>query len=69
MSGEMRADYTRTCEGCPHIKVESWTKDKPCFRCFAPGRCQGYVVGVERYLPYVPAWCPMMKEDGKCTKN
>lgn len=60
---ELRADYTRTCEGCPHIKVEEWTQGRICYRCFAPGRCCGYVVGVEHYLPYVPAWCPEMKEE------
>lgn len=55
MSG---ADYSRTCEGCEHIITEHWAKGKPAYRCFAPGKCKGYVVGVERFLPYIPAWCP-----------
>ena len=66
---EARVDYTRTCEGCPDIRREEWAKGRVCFRCFAPGVWQGYVVGVERYLPYVPAWCPRMKEESVCTKN
>lgn len=55
MSG---ADYSRTCEGCEHIITEHLAKGKPAYRCFAPGKCKGYVVGVERFLPYIPAWCP-----------
>lgn len=26
----------------------------------APGQTCGYIVGIERFLPYVPAWCPKM---------
>ena len=61
MSG---ADYYRTCAGCEHVKTEDWTNGKNCFRCFTPGKCRGYIVGVERFLPYVPAWCPKMKKEG-----
>ena len=57
------ADFTRTCEGCENVITETWTNKKECYRCNAPGRCMGYMVGVGRYLPYVPAWCPKMKEE------
>lgn len=40
MSG---ADYSRTCEGCEHIVAEPWTKDAFAYRCFAPGKCRGYI--------------------------
>ena len=52
------ADYTRTCKGCEHVVTESWIKDTLAYRCFAPGACRGYVVGIERFNPYIPAWCP-----------
>lgn len=58
------ADWSRTCEGCAHIKVEPAAKDGTWYRCFAPGPRCGYVVSdyAGRFLPYVPAWCPMMRE-------
>lgn len=34
------------------------------YRCFAPGRCKGRVVGVKRFDPYIPAWCPKLKKNG-----
>lgn len=52
------ADYSRTCEGCEHIIAEPWGKDALAYRCFAPGKCRGYIVGVKRFEPYIPAWCP-----------
>ena len=55
------ADLSRTCEGCKDIKTEPWTKDRMAYRCFAPGPCQGRNVGIDRFLPYVPAWCPKMR--------
>lgn len=61
---KLYADYTRTCEGCQHIRTEEWSAGRSCFRCFAPGRCQGYMVGVDRYLPYIPAWCPERAKEG-----
>ena len=43
------ADFSRTCEGCSCITVE--TVDS---------------VSVKgRFLPYVPAWCPLMEENLK----
>lgn len=48
----MNADFTRTCEGCEHVVTESWSKDTLSYRCFAPGRCKGRVVGVKRFDPY-----------------
>lgn len=61
----VKCDYSRTCEGCEYIRTEEWTPNKSAFRCFAPGRTCGYVVGVERFLPYIPAWCPKNKEELK----
>lgn len=54
------ADYTRTCAGCSSVVTEDWVNGKQCFRCYAPGQTRGYIVGIERFLPYVPAWCPKM---------
>ena len=53
-----RADYTRTCAGCGSVVTEDWVNGQKCFRCYAPGQTCGYIVGIERFLPYVPAWCP-----------
>ena len=55
------ADWSRTCEGCAHIVNEPGPKDVLWARCFAPGTRRGYVVGNGRFLPYIPAWCPMMQ--------
>ena len=59
------ADWSRTCEGRRHIVNEEAPKGGLWARCFAPGRCQGYVVGNGHFLPYVPAWCPLMQEKEK----
>ena len=55
------ADWSRTCEGCAHIVNEPGPKDTLWARCFAPGPRRGYVVANEHFLPYVPAWCPLMQ--------
>lgn len=55
-----RADYTRTCAGCGSVVTEDWVNGQKCFRCYAPGQTCGYIVGIERFLPYVPACCPKM---------
>ena len=60
-----KADFSKTCEGCGFVKTEAWTPTKTAFRCFAPGSTCGYVVGVERFLPYIPAWCPQNKEEAQ----
>ncbi len=57
MSG---ADFTRTCAGCEHLTTEDWVKGQICYRCFADGRCRGFMVGIERLNPYIPAWCPKL---------
>ncbi len=59
------ADFSRTCEGCAHAVSEEGPKGEPWERCFALGPCRGYVVGNKRFLPYVPAWCPLMQEKEK----
>lgn len=66
----MTADYTRTCEGCEHIRTERGAKaEEVIARCFAPGWKRGSIVSdmgmnilPRRFLPYVPAWCPLMQE-------
>ena len=63
-SREMNADFSHTCEGCEHVVTEPWAKDIISYRCFAPGRCKGRVVGVKRFDPYIPAWCPKLKKNG-----
>ena len=60
----MNADFSHTCEGCEHVVTEPWAKDILSYRCFAPGRCKGRVVGVKRFDPYIPAWCPKLKKNG-----
>lgn len=57
----MNADFSHTCEGCEHVVTEPWAKDIISYRCFAPGRCKGRVVGVKRFDPYIPAWCPKLE--------
>lgn len=63
MKRTVEADYSRTCEGCRFLITEPWLNDIPSFRCGADGRCKGYTVGIERLLPYIPAWCPELKEN------
>ena len=66
------ADFSRTCEGCEHVVAEPWIKDTLAYRCFAPGACRGYIVGIERFNPYIPAWCPKiggMRAPGKKTRR
>jgi len=59
------ADFSRTCEGCNCITVETVAGMPPLFRCSAPGPRRGYTVSVAgRFLPYVPAWCPLMEPEG-----
>ena len=56
-------DFSRTCEGCSCITVETVEGLPPMYRCGGPGPRRGYSVSVKgRFLPYVPAWCPMMEE-------
>ena len=63
MKHTVKADYSRTCEGCRFLITEPWLKDVQSFRCGADGRCKGYIVGIERLLPYIPAWCHELKEN------
>lgn len=59
------ADFSRTCEGCGCITVETVAGLPPLFRCNAPGQRRGYTVSAAgRFLPYVPAWCPLMEREG-----
>ena len=66
-----KPDYTRTCEGCGHIRTEPGAKaGETIARCFAPGWRQGSIVSdmsgnllPRRFLPYVPAWCPLMRSE------
>lgn len=61
----MIADFSRTCAGCEQIVTSPWSKGKTAYRCGAPGAWQGRTVGVERFLPYIPAWCPKLKKEEK----
>ena len=65
------ADWSRTCEGCAHVVDEPGPKRELWARCFAPGPRQGYVVSdsTGRFLPYVPAWCPLMQTTREGRKN
>lgn len=56
----IEADFTRTCEGCKEVIAEPWPKQKTGYRCGADGPWRGCVVGVRRFRPYIPAWCPKM---------
>jgi len=60
---QVRADFSRTCEGCSHVVDESAGKEKLWARCTAPGAYQGRVVGNRNFPPYVPAWCPLMEKE------
>ncbi len=63
----MGADFSRTCEGCEHIRTEPWpvkgsySEKTIAFRCFAPGKRKGYHMGTTYLFPYIPAWCPKMQ--------
>lgn len=63
------ADWSRTCEGCAYVRTEPWPvkgsyrETATAYRCGAPGTHQGYHIGTERFLPYIPAWCPKMREE------
>lgn len=60
------ADFSRTCEGCSCITVEIAEGLPPMYRCGGPGPRRGYSVSVKgRFLPYVPAWCPLMEQEGE----
>ena len=52
------ADFSRTCEGCRSVKRDRKAKLGTMFRCCAEGPHKGRSVGIGRYEPYVPAWCP-----------
>ena len=51
------------------LVTEPWVKNQICFRCFGPGRCRGYIVGIERLVPYIPAWCPKLINNEEVLEN
>lgn len=60
------ADFSRTCAGCAWLMEEDVGTGKPWHRCNAPGPRRGYTVSHSgRFLPYVPAWCPLMAQEEK----
>ena len=65
----MKADFTRTCAGCDAIVIEPGPKGEPWNRCFEDGPFKGYVVGINHFLPYIPAWCPRMIKNKEVLKN
>lgn len=58
---------SKTCGDCDAVGAEKWPKGKTALRCSAPGAYRGYVVGFDRPLPYIPAWCPKLRntKEGK----
>lgn len=62
MENAVTADFTRDCRGCDYLREEpEWVKDKPAYRCVCRGhKRSGWLVGIGRLPPYVPAWCPKM---------
>lgn len=68
LEGNMGADWTRTCEGCGYVRAVPWPvkgsyrMETTAYRCFAPGPRQGCHIGTERFVPYIPAWCPERKK-------
>ena len=65
----MSADFSRTCEGCEKVVSEPWAKSQTGYRCFADGPRRGYTVGIERFFPYIPAWCPKMEKKERDTQG
>lgn len=58
----------RTCAGCEHVAEEPFNKTV-CYRCFAPGEWRGRVVGIARLDPFIPAWCPRIREYEEAARN
>ena len=56
----VRADFSRTCDGCEYVVQAQGGKGGAMFRCSAPGAYRGRTIGAVRLEPYVPAWCPKM---------
>lgn len=63
----MKNSLMKTCGDCDAVVAEKWPKGKTALRCSAPGAYRGYVVGFDRPLPYIPAWCPKLRntKEGK----
>lgn len=62
-AGHCGADFSGTCEGCEYAIAEDAGRDELWYRCNTPGPRKGYTVSVAgHFLPYVPAWCPLMAE-------
>lgn len=58
--GGVSADFSRTCAGCACVTEEDGAREA-LYRCSAPGPRKGYTVSCAgRFLPYVPAWCPLL---------
>jgi len=64
--GGILAYFSRTCEGCAYVAEEGAGKRQLWHRCSVPGPRKGYMVSHNgRFLPYVPAWCPLMEQKAK----
>lgn len=61
----MGADFSRDCRKCVYCKKEAnWTLKKAAYRCMCPNhKRSGWIIGIGRPLPYVPAWCPKKRCD------
>lgn len=60
---ELRAEFGKSCAGCTAAIAEPWPGGKLGYRCGAAGPCKGFVVGIGRYRPYIPAWCPRKNKE------
>ncbi len=54
------ADFSGTCEGCECVIAEPWPRGEESYRCDAPSPWRGRIVGIRRFDPYIPAWCPKL---------
>lgn len=58
----VKAWLGESCEGCPYVFTET-ERGTNYHRCGAAGEKQGYIVGVKRFTPWIPAWCPRKEKE------
>lgn len=64
MKRTVKADYSRTCEGCRFLVTEPWLKDVPSFRCGADGRCKKMQGVYRRYRAAFAVYSGLVPADG-----
>lgn len=57
----MNADFSHTCEGCEHVVTEPVGERHYLLSVLCSRQSKGRVVGVKRFDPYIPAWCPKLE--------